>query len=123
MHPARLQAIMDAARSLQQLHRAGYAHRDVKPANLLWLPRERRWVLSDYTAAAPLGDSAPLASALGYSPPEAVQASVAARSHTAASAAADAWSLGVVAFELLTGRPALQVAMLGREEVCCWGYG
>lgn len=78
-------------------------------------------MLSDYTAAAPLGDSAPLASALGYSPPEAVQASVAARSHTVVSAAADVWSLGVVAFEVLTGRPALQVAALGREEVRCWG--
>ena len=91
------------ARGLAPLHRAGWVHRDVKPANCL-LRRDGRLVLADLGLAAPCGQVEPLARRVRvvgtprYVAPEQLQGAPLAP-------AADVYSLGVLLHELLSGRP------------------
>ena len=96
----------------------GYAHRDLKPANVMWLPRENQWTLIDFGCAAKLAEQAPLSFTLGYAAPETIHAWRTGQKSIVSQAATDAWSLGVMVFELLTGKPAFDVFLLGRDSVC-----
>ena len=107
--PDRLQILREAAQGLAAGHRAGLVHRDIKPANIFISQdaagtRVRvldfgiaRLLAPDATAThlTSLG-GAPLTPA--YAAPEQFQTS------GEASPASDVFSLGRVAFELLTGR-------------------
>ena len=84
----------------------GYAHRDLKPGNIMWQPRTYTWVLIDFGLTAKIGESAPLGCTPTYAAPETVAAVVKAEKYVVADAAVDAWALGVMAFELLVERPA-----------------
>jgi serine/threonine protein kinase len=87
--------------ALQYAHSRGVIHRDVKPANLM-LDRDGRIVVTDF-GIAKLDDGKGLTmtgSVIGtpyYMAPEQFQG-------VPITAAADQYALGVVAFELLTGR-------------------
>jgi serine/threonine protein kinase len=48
----------------------------------------------------------PLSCSLTYAPPEVIAAFDAGETHITVTGAADMWSLGVISFELLTGRRA-----------------
>lgn len=95
--------LRQAASALSALHRHGYAHGDVKPANLL-LRANGELVLADFGLARRLDDaSAPVKAGLvlgtpRYAAPEQTQCGMVA-------AAADVYSLGVVGYEMLCGRP------------------
>ena len=80
-------------------------HRDIKPGNILWLPRRRSWTLIDFGCAAATGSHAPTGFSLYYAAPEAINAYTSEQGGLVATEALDAWSLGVLAIELFTGQP------------------
>jgi eukaryotic-like serine/threonine-protein kinase len=118
--PARaLDIAGQAALALQAAHDAGVIHRDVKPGNLLLRP-DGVVKVTDFGIAR-VADSAPitatgtvLGTAYYLSPEQAVG--------SPAGPASDIYSLGVVAFECLTGRrpftgeSAIAVAMAHQRE-------
>ena len=95
--------LQQAACGLAQLHRQGYVHRDVKPANFL-LRADGTLVLADFGLAARSGEAAAglqqgaLTGTPRYVAPEQLQGAP-------ASPAADVYSLGVLLHEMLCGRP------------------
>ena len=109
--------LSNIAERLADMHDAGYVHRDIKPANVVWLPRQNRWTVIDFGCAARIGQDAPLSFTLAYAAPEVVRV-VYIRQHCVESTPAlDAWSLGVMAFELLTGASAFDFISDGRARV------
>ena len=105
------------SKRLADMHAAGYVHRDLKPANVMFLPRQNRWTIIDFGCVACNGHSAPVSFTLAYAAPEVVAAYQRQERSMQCTAALDAWSLGVLAFELLTGAPAFNLFMHGRLGV------
>jgi eukaryotic-like serine/threonine-protein kinase len=90
----------EAAGALDHAHAEGVVHRDVKPANLL-LDEPGSVYVADFGIATALGltsltRTGTVLGTAGYLAPEQAEG-------TPVGAAADRYSLGVVAFELLTG--------------------
>ena len=96
--------VRDLADGLANAHKRGIIHRDLKPANVL-LADDGRPMLLDFNLAdgALAGDEASLTvgGTLPYMAPEHLDA---VRSGAAVDARCDLFALGVILFELLTGR-------------------
>ena len=95
-----MDVIAQTAAGLQAAHQAGLIHRDIKPANLLLTP-DGQVKITDFGIAYAVG-SAPvtrtglLVGTPAYLAPERAMGA-------SATAASDLYSLGIVAFECLTG--------------------
>jgi serine/threonine protein kinase len=68
------QMILQLAVRLKELHALGYVHRDLKPGNVMWLPRENRWTVIDFGCVARTGESARLGFSIKYAAPEVIAA-------------------------------------------------
>ena len=87
-------------RGLTAIHQASMIHRDLKPSNVI-IDRTGRVRILDFGLAAVKQERSapddPRSGTLGYMSPEQV-------SETGVSARSDLWSVGVVLYEMLTGR-------------------
>lgn len=101
-----MQILGQVAQCLSDLHARGWVHRDLKPGNIIFLPSRGKWTLIDFGLAARVGETPPRGHTPGYAPPEVIAAHDADADPLVADPATDAWALGVMAFELLTGQPA-----------------
>lgn len=114
-----MQVLSCIASHLADMHEAGYVHGNIKPSNILWLPRQAVWTTVDMAHACHVGTAVPaVVHTLAYAAPETVQAFMRSERSMQAATAADAWAVGVIAFELLYGGPALPVEGQGRAKVC-----
>eukprot|EP00892_Ulva_mutabilis_P005772 jgi/Ulvmu1/3567/UM167_0001.1 len=110
------QALSHAVRALRKLHDFGYAHRDVKPGNILRRPKQHDWTLIDFGCTALIGSTASLSFSLKYAAPEVVHALEAGSKTIHVDAAVDMWAVGVIAFELLTGERAFPTHNMSAAE-------
>ncbi|MEU6412605.1 protein kinase [Microbispora sp. NPDC046933] len=97
-----LDIVQQTARGLHAAHRAGVIHRDVKPGNLL-VTESGQVKITDFGIARAL-EAAPL-TATGTILGTAQYVSPEQASGTTLTPASDIYSLGVVAYECLAGRP------------------
>jgi len=98
-HQEAARIVAEIADALGYAHRQGFIHRDLKPANIL-INRDGRALLADFGIAITEEDQKKTAGVgagtLGYAAPEQLAGQSDVR--------ADIYSLGVVLYELLTGR-------------------
>jgi serine/threonine-protein kinase len=100
--PARsMDVIAQTAAGLDAAHKAGLVHRDIKPANLL-LDRHGHVKITDFGVADAVGcvpvTGAAIVGTPAYLAPERLAG-------TPAAPVSDLYSLGIVAYECLTGHP------------------
>ena len=69
-----MQMMHQLALRMKDFHALGYVHRDLKPGNVMWLPRENRWTVIDFGCAARTGKPASLSFSLAYAAPEVISA-------------------------------------------------
>jgi serine/threonine protein kinase len=51
--------LRNIAQRMAEYHAARYVHRDLKPGNVMWLPRTNRWTVIEFGCAARRGCGAP----------------------------------------------------------------
>lgn len=91
--------IAEIAESLHAAHEQGFIHRDIKPANIL-IDQQGRPLLTDFGIATALEESQKqINGTLPYMSPEQLGEEL-----TVGDPRTDIWSLGVVLYELLTGK-------------------
>jgi serine/threonine-protein kinase len=102
--------VMQVARAVDHLHRHGIVHRDLKPSNIL-LDWEGSPYVTDFGLAKVFAEDSDLtATGVIAGTPSYMSPEQAAGRRREIGPASDVYSLGVILYELLTGRPAFREA-------------
>jgi len=107
-----IEIVFKCARALDYAHRQGVVHRDIKPTNLL-LTRDRDVKIGDFSIAHVISSDITRTMPMGfigsprYMSPEQVQ-------EDSVSSQTDLFSLGIVMYELLTGKHPFQADSFSR---------
>ncbi len=99
--------LIEAMEGLSHAHTAGIVHRDLQPSNLFLAEGEedaRTLKVVDFGISKTMGTSGSITSTAAVLGSPAYMAPEQLRSSKRVDARADIWSLGVIAFELLTGQ-------------------
>ena len=115
--------IREVATALDFAHSAGIVHRDVKPSNILIQSQTNRVMLCDFGISAPalgerLTEVGRQVGTPGYLAPELIPDNDG--THAPVDPRADVYSLGVVLYQCLTGRPPYQHSDVG---ALLWAQG
>ncbi|XP_036357800.1 inhibitor of nuclear factor kappa-B kinase subunit epsilon [Octopus sinensis] len=110
----------DIVCGMKHLRKNGFAHRDIKPPNILRCQNERKTVykLTDFGCAKPLQDEEEFMSLVGteeYLHPDIYQSVFFERSKQPFTVSADLWSLGATLYHSATGIPPF-IPYGGREN-------
>lgn len=108
--PLVLEIASRLAQALSYAHRSGLVHRDVKPSNVMFDPATNLVKLTDFGLARGVDDQATRSGMLLGSP---VYMAPELLAGGRADAASDLYALGVLVFELLTGRAPYTGASMG----------
>ena len=101
--------IRDCARGVSAVHAAGVIHRDLKPANILLADRGRTPKVTDFGLAG-FVDTDNSRTGVGAGTPAYMAPEQTGLVRGKVGPAADVWALGVVLYELLTGRNPFRAA-------------
>jgi serine/threonine-protein kinase len=105
--------LIDVCTALEAVHAGGYTHRDLKPQNVVLADGGKRPVLIDFGLAVhqdDLGGDLRMAGSPHYIAPESISARVSKdQAHLI-----DIYALGVLAFEVITGRTPFRHCVLSR---------
>lgn len=101
-----MQAILSIATRVAEVHALGHVHRDLKLTHVLFLPLKGDWTVIDFGCTCAVGDEQPPAFTLPYAAPEAIEAWYDKERPMVVAPSLDAWSLGIMAIEVMTKKPA-----------------
>ncbi|KAK9823492.1 hypothetical protein WJX72_003130 [[Myrmecia] bisecta] len=99
----RVELLYNLCKAVEFIHARQVVHRQLCPANFMWFAKQANWKLIDFGLWARMGEAAPLRYNLRYAAPELLVSDLAGETLVHADPAADMWSLGLVAYEVLTG--------------------
>lgn len=115
-----VQVLSNVSKCVADIHGAGYVHRDFTPTSIVYQPTSMKFVPIGFSSSERVGGTRAHSFALVYAAPEVVAYAdehPGSEKSLEASTAMDAWSMGVIAVQLLTGTAPLDVGVQGVETV------